>query len=111
MQLVLDEVMERVPLGESGYEAFPVLPDSSDQIGGDADIELAITLARQQIHTGLFHAIHPRSSFLAHLSGEGRSSKIPKQSDPESSDFDQPMIDGFQQRHPPTTPDYAVTGM
>lgn len=55
VQLVPDEQMDTVFLGEAIDLVGPVLPDSLNKVGCNASVERAVSFAGEKIHARLFH--------------------------------------------------------
>ena len=55
VKFVPDELMDAVLLGETLYEVVFVLPDSLDEVGGDAGVEGAVAFAGEDVDAGGFH--------------------------------------------------------
>jgi hypothetical protein len=50
MQLIPDECFDSVFFRETWHDFSPMLPDSSSQIVGHADVQGSVSAARQNIH-------------------------------------------------------------
>ncbi|MFM2201700.1 MAG: hypothetical protein RL040_900 [Bacteroidota bacterium] len=52
---VVDKPMDEIPFGETFLLPRFVLPHTADDVAGDADIQHAIELARQDVGCWIFH--------------------------------------------------------
>lgn len=56
MLFVPDEIVHAVASGEALDGAVSVLPDTFDEVGGDADVEGAVVVVGEEVDAGLLHA-------------------------------------------------------